>query len=398
MDTLHTPFETKEHENLRAEVAEFATSHIAPEVSGMEESRRVHHELPRKIAKEGYLGVTIPRKYGGTGQGHLAKTLVIEEISRVSGAMGAMVQASMLGVAKILHFGNARQKARWLPRIASGDILPTIAVTEPESGGHVLGMAGNAVRKGNEYVINGSKVWVGNSDIGDLHGVVVRTGEGSRGLSAFLIEHTRPGFIIGDEERMMGLHGFSFGKLLFDDCRIPASSRLGKEGDGLAVAYSSSILYGRPNLTAVALGIHQALVDATAIYVRDTQRYGSALLSLENVRQTLGAMASRLLSSRILAYDAVSRLDRGLSCDRELMNAKLHNVEAVLDSARDAMEMFGAAALSTRHPIERYLRDAHHILPPAGTNAVQRLRLADGLIGPQRPGWSERFATEGKLL
>jgi alkylation response protein AidB-like acyl-CoA dehydrogenase len=157
----------------------------------MEASRSVSHELSRLIARQGWIGVTISDRYGGMGMGHLAKTVIIEELARVS---GAMVQASQLGVAKIVHFGTEEQKKRWLPAIASGDCLPTIAVTEPDSGGHVLGMTSSAIRDGDDYLLNGRKVFVGNSHVGDLHGVVVRTGPGSKGLSAFLVESGRPGF------------------------------------------------------------------------------------------------------------------------------------------------------------------------------------------------------------
>lgn len=217
----------------------------------MEASRTADHELSRLIARQGWIGATIGSEYGGMGAGHLAKTIIIEELSRVSGAMGAMVQASQLGVAKIIHFGSDRQKKAWLPAIAVGDCLPTIAVTEPESGGHVLGMSASAVRDGDDYILNGRRVFVGNSHVGDLHGVVVRTGDGSKGLSAFLVEAGRPGFSLEPQKPAMGLHGFSFGELVFENCRVPAANRLGEEGDGLAVAYSSSVLYGRANLTAV---------------------------------------------------------------------------------------------------------------------------------------------------
>jgi alkylation response protein AidB-like acyl-CoA dehydrogenase len=139
-----------------------------------------------------------------------------------------------------VHFGSDVQKRTWLPAIASGDCLPTIAVTEPDSGGYVLGMEATAERAGDEYVLNGRKIYIGNSHVGDLHGVVVRTGTGSRGLSAFLVESGRPGLSLAPHKQAMGLHGFSFGELVFDDCRVPAANMLGREGDGLAVAYSSS--------------------------------------------------------------------------------------------------------------------------------------------------------------
>ncbi len=166
------------HSLLRATVRKFAETVVRPEIPAMESSRLVNHKLSQEIARQGWLGVTVGKQYGGMELGHEAKTVIIEELSRVSGAMGAMVQASQLGVAKINHFANDTQKDLWLPRVASGHCLPTIAVTEPHSGGHVLGMTTSAVRDGDHYVLNGGKVHVGNSHVGDLHGVVVRTGPG----------------------------------------------------------------------------------------------------------------------------------------------------------------------------------------------------------------------------
>jgi alkylation response protein AidB-like acyl-CoA dehydrogenase len=344
------------------------------------------------IAEQGWLGATIGQEYGGMGAGHLAKTIIIEELSRVSGAMGAMVQASQLGTAKIVHFGSDEQRKTWLPAIAAGDCLPTIAVTEPESGGHVLGMSASAVRDGDDYILNGSKVYVGNSHVGDLHGVVVRTGPGSKGLTAFLVESDRPGFRTGPQQAAMGLHGFSFGELIFENCRVPAANRLGDEGDGLSVAYSSSVLYGRANLTAVSLGIHRAILEETTRFATERIRYGKPLSDLPTVKLKLGQMQSRLMTARLAAYHAVHLLDQGLSCDAELMNAKLVNVESAIDSGRNAMEIHAAAGLFTDRPIERYVRDAHHIFAPAGTSDIQLLRLAEVALGQDKGSWSERLS------
>ncbi|WP_030597585.1 acyl-CoA dehydrogenase family protein [Streptomyces fulvoviolaceus] len=389
---MYGGFTTERHERLRARVRAFAEAEARPRIPEMEATRTVHHELSRLIARQGWIGVTIDRAYGGMGAGHLAKTITIEELARVSGAMGAMVQASQLGVAKIAHFGSEQQKRTWLPAIARGDCLPTIAVTEPESGGHVLGMRATARREGDTYVLNGRKVFVGNSHVGDLHGVVVRTGPGSRGLSAFLLESDRPGFSLAPQQPAMGLHGFSFGELVMEDVRVPAANLLGEEGDGVAVAYSSSVLYGRANLTAVSLGIHRALVEETTAFAAARSLYGRPLAELDSVKQKLGRMQSSLMTAEAVAYHAVDLLDRGLPCDAELMNAKLVGVESSLDSARLAMEIHAACGLFTDRPIERFVRDAHHIYAPAGTSDVQRLRLAEVALGVAKGAqWSVRF-------
>jgi acyl-CoA dehydrogenase len=387
-------FTTERHERLRRQVREFAETRVRPLIPEMEASKSVQYTLSRLIARQGWIGVTIGRQYGGMGLGHLAKTIIIEELSRVSGAMGAMVQASQLGVAKILHFGNEIQKKTWLPAIANGDCLPTIAVTEPASGGYVLGMEATAERDGDDYILNGRKVYIGNSHVGDLHGVVVRTGSGSKGLSAFLVESDRPGLHLAPHKPAMGLHGFSFGELIFNNCRVPAANRLGDEGDGLMVAYSSSVLYGRPNLTAVSLGIHRALAEEATSFAAQRMRYGKPLGELPSLKMKLGQIQSRLMTAQLAAYHAAHLLDQGLPCDTELINAKLINVEYALDSARNAMEIHSAAGLFSDRPVERYLRDAFHIFAPAGTSDIQLLRLGEAALGTSRGQWSARFAEE----
>jgi acyl-CoA dehydrogenase len=383
---------TRHHHRLREDVRTFAEAEIEARVAGMEKSRTVEVELTRSIAKRGWIGVTVDPQYGGMGLGHLAKTIVIEEISRISGAMGAVVQASQLGTAKILHFGSEQQKCRWLPAVSDGRCLPTIAVTERDSGGHVLGMTTTAERHGDFYVLNGRKVFVGNSHVGDLHGTVARTGLGSNGLSAFLVPAESPGLRLAPHEPAMGLSGFSFGELIFENCRVSAENLLGEEGDGLKVAYSSSVLYGRPNLAAVSLGIHQAIVEETVEFAQRRLRGGRPLSEMPTVAQKLGQLQSDLMTARISLYHAVHMLDEGLPCDAELMNAKLVNVELSLNAARTAMEVHAAHGLSAGRKLERLLRDAHHIYAPAGTSDIQRLRLAEVALGDTKRQWSERLA------
>jgi alkylation response protein AidB-like acyl-CoA dehydrogenase len=383
---------TQEHHRLRADVRVFAQSTVAPRVAAMELAKRFETGLVREIARRGWIGATIGQEYGGMGAGHLAKTIIIEELSRVSAAVGAAVQASQLGTAKIIHYGSEQQKRMWLPRIAAGECLPTIAVTEHGSGSHVLGMEMTARREGSHYVLNGRKVYVGNSHIGDLHGVVARTGKGTRGLSAFLVEAGHPGLTLSAPAGTLGLHGFSFGELRFDNCRIPAGNRVGAEGDGRDIADSSSVLYGRLNLAAVALGIRQAILNQVTKVATERIRYGRPLADLPNIKLKLGLIQSRVMSARLAVYHATHLLDIGAGDDAALFNAKLVNAELLLDSARAAMEIHAAAGLMTDAPMERYLRDAHHIPAPAGTSDVQALRLAEVALGTSKSRWSQLLA------
>lgn len=381
-------FSGPRHEALREEVRNFALTHITPLIAEMDRNGQVQHDLAWQIAKRGWIGVTIGPEFGGMGAGHLAKTIILEELSAVSAAAGAIAQASQLGVAKILHYGTAAQQRKWLPLIAQGECLPTIAVTEEHSGGNVLDMAATAVRDGNDYILNGHKTFVGNSHVGDVHGVVVRTGPGSSGLTAFLVESTRPGFAQVPHPDSIALRGFSFGTITFDNCRVPAANVLGSEGDGLKVAYSSSLLYGRPNLTAVALGIHRSVHDVTSAFCRSQYRKDRPLYELPTVKDKLGRIHSLWLTARLAAYHAAHLLDSGVPCDAELINAKVVNVENLLQSIDLAMDIHGAPGLSGPRRMDRLWSDAQAMRPPAGTSGVQYLRLAEITVGASREPWS----------
>ena len=391
-------YSTQEQDHLREQVRQFAAAEIAPRVPHIESSGQVERDLVMAIAQQGWMGVTISPPYGGMDAGHVAKTIIIEELSQACGAIGAAVQASQLGSAPILYGGSEEQKRTWLPQIADGSCLPTIAVTERGSGGHVLGMQMTARREGNEYVLTGHKLYVGNSHIGHLHCIVARTGNpsqhddhNSRSLSAFLVEGDRPGLSLTPYRQALGLHGFSFGEIVLDNCRIPAANLIGEEGDGLATAYFASVVYGRPNLTAVALGLQQAIVAETVTFAQERRRYNGSLAVLPTIQQKLALMQHRLMTTRLTAYDAVERLDKGVACDPELMNAKYGTVEATLDSVRTAMEIHAAAGLQRDLPLERLARDAYCTYAPAGTGDIQLLRLAETALNIPRSQWSQRL-------
>ncbi|MGW4034547.1 acyl-CoA dehydrogenase family protein [Streptomyces sp. NPDC004838] len=385
-------FLTDDHDNLRERVRAFAEAEVAPRAEAMDASGVVEHGLARLIADQGWIGVTIPSGYGGMDAGHVAKTVVIHELSRRSAAAGAIAQASMLGTAGLIHLGSTEQKETWLPAVADGTVLPTIAVTEEESGGHVLGMRSTARRVSKKWwEVSGRKVYVGNSHVGQLHTVVARTGDGPGGLTAFLVEHDRPGLTLPEHRPAMGLRGFSTGELHLDNVRIPAANILGGIGGGLAYAYSSSILYGRPNLTAVALGILDAALHDTAAFARERMRYGKPLADLPAVRAKTARMEAAARTARLTAYHAVHRLDRGEACDMDLIHAKLTAVDAAIDVTRLALDVHGATGL--RLPVNRHYRDAPCLNPPAGTADIQLHRLAEHTLGPHRPQWSARYAT-----
>lgn len=386
-DQIDRDFLLPGHHALAEAVAEFADLHIRPRIHELETAGKGNDDLVREIARLGWIGATIPTDYGGQGLDHRAKVIIVDHLSRVSGAIGAATQASDIPVAMFQWIATAEQQQQWLPALADGRTLATIAVTEPHSGGYVLGMDTTATRDGQDYLLDGRKCFVGNAHVADVHAVVARTGENE--LSVFAVDAKADGLTLHPHEPALGLHGFSFGDLDFDHVRVPASARLGAQGDGLDAAYLASIVHGRLDIAAVALGLHHALLEVTVDYAGQHSR----LSRHETVQQRVGQTQSNYMTARHLVYYAAWLLDQGEDCDAELFNAKHVAIERGLDSARLAQEVFGARALRASDPIERLTRDLQHLWAPAGTADVQRYRLWQTATQTTKSSWSRRVTT-----
>ncbi|MFD8063910.1 acyl-CoA dehydrogenase family protein [Streptomyces cyaneofuscatus] len=391
------PYLTARHERLWAEADVFAAEHIAPRAVRMEAAPgRVERKVADLMAARQWFAITVPSTFGGLAAGHVAKTVLIHRIACVSAAAAAILQATQIPVGALLNFATVEQQARWLPGVADGSLLLSIAVTEPAAGGHIGGIATTAERTGNQWMITGTKAHIGNSHLAGAHLVLARTAEAgvrtSKALTAFMVESDRPGLTVAGHRPGLGLHGFSVGHLDLDHVRVPAENIVGEIGQGLSVAQSSSILYGRPNLAAVSLGIHEAVVATTTAGLKARHRYRGSLSDLPVLRDRIGDMEARLRAGRILAYQSVHLLDQGLSCDADLINAKYLGHQWAMKSAQDAMELHGAQALDRDYVLQRLWRDIQHTYPPAGTGEVQRIRLADAAFEEDHIQWSERLA------
>ncbi|MFE9880709.1 acyl-CoA dehydrogenase family protein [Streptomyces sp. NPDC005784] len=393
------PYLTAFHELLWQEADAFAAEHVEPRVARMESApRRVERRIAELMARRGWFTVAVPTVFGGMGAGHVARTVLVHRIARVSAAAAAILQATLIPVGALVHFATREQKACWLPQVADGSLLLTIASTEPDAGGHIGGIETTAERTGQEWVITGSKAHIGNSHLAGAHLVIARTAEAgtsaSKALTAFLVESGRKGLTVVKHRAGLGLHGFSAGRLDLDRVRVPEDNMVGEIGQGLSVAQSSSIPYGRPNLAAVSLGIHEAVVATTTARLKTRSRYQGTLSDLPVLRDRIGDMEARLRAGRILAYQSVHLLDLGLPCDADLINAKYLGHQWAAQSAQDAMELHGAHALDHDYILQRLWRDIQHTYPPAGTGEVQRIRLADAALGEDHIQWSERLAAE----
>lgn len=381
------------HHEIVQEVRSAMDKFVTPRLDEIERNAELPSEIYAYMAEAGWYGVSIPRSYAGRDDGHLARVLMIEEASRACGAVGGALQSAILGTAMIQYFGNATQKQVWLPRFATGTDMISICVTEPGSGSHILGMKTSARRDGNDYILNGTKCWIANSHIANIHGVIARTGEGSRGLTAFLVEGDRPGVRAGEKNDNAGLRGFNIGEVIFEDCRIPASNMIGLEGQGAQVAHRSITCYGKPNLSAVALGVHQAILDASVEYSRHREIYDKPLASLESARLKIGDIFRRVSIARQALYWAMHTLEQDGSADREIVLAKLVGTEDAFLSAKSALDLFAARGTSRDVPVERFMRDILMVFPPAGTSDVHRKRLAEMALGCYVPS-SEAGADE----
>ena len=367
---------TSEQEMLRKSVREFAEAEIKPKVQHMDETGEVPTDVIEKMAKLGFMGIMVPHEFGGLGGGHIARTIMLEEIGRVSAAMANTLQVIHLGISPIVTDGSQEQKAKWLPLLARGEKLSTFGVTEPVGGSDILGIQTTAKREGDEYVINGRKCFITNSHLAGIFGIVAKTGEGSKGLTAFVVQSDYAGFRPGREENKVGLRGCNTGELIFQNCRVPKENVIGKEGDGLKIAISAISNVGRPGITCGALGIiHSCLKEAVA-YSKQRVLYGKPISELQAIQWKLTDIYMDLEASRLLTYYSAWLRDKGERCDSENAMAKFSATEGAVRCAQKTIEIFGAYGCMRELAPQRLLRDAELFISGAGTSEVMRLLMA----------------------
>lgn len=321
------------------------------------------------------MGVLIPREYGGAGLDALAFEICIEELAQACAATAVIVDVhTSVGTEPILLFGNEDQKRRYLPRLASGEILGAFALTEPSSGSDAASLKTTARRNGGGYVLNGSKVFITNIGRAGLYVVFARTGPDERaaGVTAFLVPADAPGVRVGQVFRKMGLNGSPTGELLLEDVEVPESNRLGLEGQGFVVAMRA-LDSGRIGISGQALGIAQAAVDEARDSMREKGHEQGDDFALADI-------ATRVASARLLAYHAAWRCSRGLPFTREASMAKLHSTDTAMQVALDALQIAGEEGAVSGSPFERHVRDAKALQIYEGSNQVQRVVIARGLL------------------
>jgi alkylation response protein AidB-like acyl-CoA dehydrogenase len=374
---------TDEQRMIRDLARKVARERIAPHAAHYDETETYPEESMRAIVESGLYAVWVPEPYGGTEMGVLALALACEEIAAACAASGTQYLDQALGGLPILMAGDETQKKKYLPGLASGEILSAFSLSEPGAGSDAAGLRTTAVRRGDHYVLNGSKQWCTNGDHADVLTVfaTVDPVKRAKGVTAFLVEKGTPGFEVGKKERKLGIRASPTVALHFTDCAIPVSQRLGAEGEGFRIAMST-LDVTRPATGALAVGIAQAALDAAVGYAKERQQFGQPIAAFQGIQFMLADMAMQTHAARLMIHHAARQVDAGIRDNTyEASMAKCWAGDAAMKVATDAVQVFGGYGYTREFPVERYMRDAKIMQIYEGTSQIQRLIIAKELLG-----------------
>ncbi len=369
---------TDEQELIRETVREFAEAELAPIAAEIDREHRFPAEILPKLAGLSLMGVPFPEEVGGAGADYLSYVIVIEELSRACASTGTIVSAhSSLGTTPIYRSGTPAQKDKYLYDLASGRLLAAFALTEPAAGTDAAAGTCTAVLEGDEYVLNGSKIFITNAPYADVYIVFAKTeaSQGTRGISAFIVEKGTPVFSVGEAEHKLGIRASSTPPLYFSNCRIPKDALLGGEGNGFKIAMQT-LDGGRIGIAGQALGIAQAALDASVAYAKERIQFGKPIASLEAIQWMIADMATEVDASRLLVYRAASFVDSGRPYGTEGAMAKLFASETASRVAGKAIQIHGGYGYTESYPVERHYRDAKITELYEGTSEVQRMVIS----------------------
>jgi alkylation response protein AidB-like acyl-CoA dehydrogenase len=377
-------FELNEEQRLvRDMVRDLARNAIAPRAAEVDRAEEFPAENIRQMAELDLMGLPYSEEYGGGGGDYVSYAIAVEEIARACGATALIYAAHVsIGCGPIYEFGTEEQKQRWLPPLCSGEGLAAFGLTEPEAGSDAGATRTVAVRDGDNYVINGSKMWITSGAIADVVVATAKTDPkaGSRGISCFLVERGTPGFIPGKNEPKMGLKGSVTSALSFENCRVPASSLLGKEGEGfkqMLVALDG----GRISIGAMALGLAQAALDEATHYAKERVQFGQPIAKFQAIQWMIADMATEIDAARMMVYRAAAMKDAGVRFTKEAAMAKLFASEVAERAAFKALQIHGGYGYSREYRIERIYRDQRLCSIGEGTSEIQRLVIARQVLG-----------------
>ena len=363
-------------------IREFAEKEVKPLAAEVDEEERFPLETVEKMAKTGLMGIPVPVKYGGAGGTNLMYGIAVEELSRVCGTTGVVLSAhTSLCCAPIMENGTEEQKMKYLPRLASGEWIGAFGLTEPNAGTDAAMQQTTAVLDGDQYVLNGNKIFITNAVYAHVYVIFAMTDKslGNKGISAFIVEKGTPGFSIGKKEKKMGIRGSATTELVFEDCRIPKENLLGQQGKGFAIAMKT-LDGGRVGIAAQALGIAQGAMDETIKYTKERKQFGRSISQFQNTQFQMADMETKVQAARLLVRSAHWKKDNGMPYSVDAAMAKLFAAETAMEVTTKAVQLHGGYGYTREYPVERMMRDAKITEIYEGTSEVQRMVIAGKLF------------------
>ena len=373
---------TKQEKLFLQMIRELAEKEVKPLAAEIDEQERFPLETVEKMAKLGLMGMPVPVEYGGAGATNQMYTMAVEELSKVCATTGVVLSAhTSLCIAPIMENGTEEQKQKYVPRLASGEWIGAFGLTEPNAGTDASGQQTTAVLEGDEWVLNGSKIFITNAAYANVYIVIAMTdkSQGTRGISAFIVERDAPGFSIGKKEKKMGIRGSATCELIFENCRIPKDNLLGKLGGGFPIAMKT-LDGGRIGIAAQALGIAQGALDETVKYVKERKQFGKPLAAFQNTQFQLANMETKVQAARLLVRSAAYKKDQKLPYSADAAMAKLYAAETAMEVTTKAVQLHGGYGYTREYPIERMMRDAKITEIYEGTSEVQRMVISSKLL------------------
>jgi alkylation response protein AidB-like acyl-CoA dehydrogenase len=371
-----------EQEQLRREIRSFAAKEIAPHVMEWDEAGTFPMQVVRQLGRMGLLGVLIPAELGGAELGYVDYMMAIEELAAVDGSVALIVAAhNSLGMNHIFMAGNDEQRRRYIPKLASGEWLAAWGLTEPGSGSDAGGARTTAVRRGDGWVLNGTKTFITNGSYADAAVIIAVTDKekGTHGLSAFVVEKGMKGFRPGKKENKLGLRASDTAELILEDCEVPAGNLLGRVGEGFVDALRI-LDGGRISIAALSLGIARGAYDAARGYVKQRRQFGQAIAEFQGIQWKLADMATALEAARLLTLRAATMKDAGEKTIRESAMAKLFASETAVRICDEAVQLYGGYGFIKDYPVEKFYRDVKLCTIGEGTSEIQRLVIARELL------------------
>ncbi|WP_405460737.1 acyl-CoA dehydrogenase family protein [Streptomyces sp. NBC_00101] len=374
---------SEEQEAVRRLARDFVTREVAPHVAAWDRAESVDRSIVKKLGALGFLGLTVPEEYGGSGGDHLAYCLVTEELGRGDSSVRGIVSVSLGLVAKtIASWGDEEQKRRWLPGLTSGDLIGCFGLTEPGTGSDAGNLTTKAVRDGDDYVIDGTKMFITNGTWADVVLLFARTNDtpGHKGVSAFLVPTDTPGLSRHTVHGKLGLRGQATAELVLEGVRVPASALTGPEGKGFSIAMSA-LAKGRMSVAAGCVGIAQAALDAAIGYAGERQQFGKPIAGYQLVQELISDIAVDVDAARLLTWRVADLVDRGEPFATAASQAKLFASEAAVRCANNALQVFGGYGYIDEYPVGKLVRDARVMTLYEGTSQIQKLIIGRALTG-----------------